>query len=138
MTGWILVDTGPLVALVSPDDEHHVFCTEHSKQLPRTLHTSWPVLTETCYLLRKRPQAVQRILASLRGGLLQCLDLQRDAPDWLSAFFERFGDREPQLADASLVYLAERHAIDRVFTLDRRDFSIYRLSNGRSLTIVPA
>jgi len=42
-----------------------------------------------------------------------------------------------QVADGALVYLAEREGIDTVFTLDRRDFSVYRLRNGRGLRILP-
>ena len=42
-----------------------------------------------------------------------------------------------QIADGALVYLAEREGIENVFTLDRRDFSVYRLGNGRSLRILP-
>jgi hypothetical protein len=41
------------------------------------------------------------------------------------------------LADGALVYLAHREGIDTVFTLDRRDFSVYRLGDGRSLRVVP-
>jgi hypothetical protein len=43
----------------------------------------------------------------------------------------------PQLADAALVYLAGREGIDTIFTLDRRDFSIYRATRGRSFRIIP-
>jgi predicted nucleic acid-binding protein len=43
----------------------------------------------------------------------------------------------PQLADVSLVYLAGRERIETIFTLDRRDFSIYRTSRGRSFRILP-
>jgi hypothetical protein len=35
------------------------------------------------------------------------------------------------------MYIAEQEAIDTVFTLDRRDFSIYRTSDDRALAIVP-
>ena len=50
---------------------------------------------------------------------------------------ERYEDMGVQLADASLVYLAERESIETVFTLDRRDFSVYRTSRKRALTIIP-
>jgi predicted nucleic acid-binding protein len=43
----------------------------------------------------------------------------------------------PQVADAALVYLAGREKIETVFTLDRRDFSVYRASGRRALSIVP-
>jgi predicted nucleic acid-binding protein len=50
---------------------------------------------------------------------------------------ERYEDIRPQLADAALVYLAERERIDTMFTLDHRDFSIYRTGRKRSFRIVP-
>ena len=40
---------------------------------------------------------------------------------------------ESRLADAALVHLAERENIDTIFTLDRRDFSIYRTASNRVL-----
>jgi predicted nucleic acid-binding protein len=41
------------------------------------------------------------------------------------------------LADSALAYLAECEGIDKVFTLDRRDFPVYRLAGGRSLALIP-
>jgi len=35
------------------------------------------------------------------------------------------------------MFIAEREGIDTVFTLDKRDFSVYRASDGRALSIVP-
>jgi predicted nucleic acid-binding protein len=50
---------------------------------------------------------------------------------------ERYATIRAQLADAALMFIAEREAIDTVFTLDRRDFAVYRTSDGQALTIVP-
>ena len=41
------------------------------------------------------------------------------------------------MGDAALMYLAEREGIDSVFALDRRDFTIYRTTDGRALIIIP-
>lgn len=49
----------------------------------------------------------------------------------------KYGDLEPQLADAALVYLAQREGIDTIFTLDRRDFHIYRSARKQSFQILP-
>ena len=46
-------------------------------------------------------------------------------------------DIRPQLADAALVYLAEREGIDTIFTLDQRDFSVYRSGRRRPFRILP-
>lgn len=37
-----------------------------------------------------------------------------------------------------MVYLAEREGIDTVFTLERRDFSVYKLAGNRSLRLLPS
>jgi predicted nucleic acid-binding protein len=50
---------------------------------------------------------------------------------------ERYATLGAQLADAALVFIAEREGIETVFTLDRRDFTVYRTSDGRALTLVP-
>jgi predicted nucleic acid-binding protein len=56
---------------------------------------------------------------------------------WIATFMRRYRRFKPQLADAALIHLAERENLDVIFTLDRRDFSVYRLSSGRSLQILP-
>jgi predicted nucleic acid-binding protein len=50
---------------------------------------------------------------------------------------KRYEEIRPQLADATLVYLANREQIDTIFTLDYRDFSIYRRGRKRAIRIVP-
>ena len=47
----ILVDTGPLVALIHQDDEHHEVCKKTFSSIGEPLGTVWPVLTEAMYLL---------------------------------------------------------------------------------------
>jgi len=49
---------------------------------------------------------------------------------------KRYWNIKPQLADAALVHLAARDGLDTIFTLDRRDFSIYRLPRGRTFRII--
>lgn len=134
----VLVDTGPLVALLSAADNHHAACVEQLKALQPPLLTCWPVLTEAAWLLRRQPEAVQRLLRSVDGGLLRILELEEHAVDWIAGFMQRYQDAGAQLADASLVYLAQREGIATVFTLDRRDFSIYRLTGGRRFILLPA
>ena len=47
----ILIDTGPLVALIHADDDHHERCKEALQSLPGSFATVWPVFTEAVYLL---------------------------------------------------------------------------------------
>lgn len=133
----VLVDAGPLVALFSRKDSNHDLCVSASKAMAPPYLTSWPVLTETAWLLRHYPLAVKELLQSIGKDFLKILDLDQHFVGWSIAFLERYENIGVQLADASLVYLAERERVFEVFTLDRRDFTVYRTTRNRALNIVP-
>ena len=50
---------------------------------------------------------------------------------------ERYRTLPMDLADASLVRVAERDGVRTVFTLDRRDFTVYRPARTGRFTIIP-
>lgn len=133
----VLVDTGPLVAILSRDDEYHETCVQALREMHGPLFSCWPVITEAAWLLRSSARVVQQLLQSVDGGFLELLPLAGSDATAVAAIMKRYEDIRPQLADAALVYLAERERIDTVFTLDHRDFSIYRSGRKRSFRIVP-
>lgn len=136
----VLVDTGPLVAILSSVDEHHITCLQTLHQLPGTLLSCWPVITEAAWLLRSHPQAVQRLMRSCSegdGGFLELVPIGGAEASAIADTMKEYEDLRPQLADAALVYLAHREGIDTIFTLDRRDFAVYRSANKRPFRMVP-
>lgn len=133
----ILVDTGPLVAILSEADEHHLSCVAALKEMPGPLLTCWPVITEAAWILRRSSRAIQRLLASVDSGLIEILPLAASEAKSIAAIMNRYESMAPQLADAALVYLAGREKIETIFTLDRRDFSVYRTGRRRAFRIVP-
>jgi predicted nucleic acid-binding protein len=68
--------------------------------------------------------------------LLALLPIGQDATAW--NFLRRYHEIEPDLADAALVYLAEREDIPTIFTLEQRDFSIYHYRRNRRLENIPS
>jgi uncharacterized protein len=133
----VLVDTGPLVAIMSRADEHHKICLETLHNLPGPMFSCWPVITEAAWLLRGEAGAVPRLLNSISEGLLEFLALQSAESGQIAKLMEQYKDLRPQLADAALVYLAERDDFDLIFTLDRRDFSVYQRGRKRAFRIIP-
>ena len=133
----VLADTGPLVAILSRADQHHEACVEVLRTLPAPLFSCWPVITEAVWLLRRYPGAIQQLLGSIEEGLLGLLPLQGSEAKAIAEVMRRYRDIKPQLADAALVYLAERESIDTIFTRDRRNFSVYRTSRKRPFQILP-
>lgn len=133
----ILIDTGPIVAILSRADQHHRRCADALADLRPPLFTCWPVLTEAQWLLRHDSTAITGLFRAFETGLLALLPVDATALPWLEAFLLRYPKIEPDLADATLVYLAEREGIHTIFTLDRRDFSVYRYGKNRRLNIIP-
>ncbi len=134
----MLIDTGPLVAVLAERDMHHSVCVETLKTLRPPLVTSWAVLTEVTYLLRKHPESIQALFRLLNESTLLIPPIDASMSPWLAHFFTQYHDQDPQLADATLVYLPEQLQIQQIFTLDRRHFSIFRFGNGHSFSLLPA
>ncbi len=132
-----LIDTGPLVALYHDQDPHHARCRAALARLAPPLLTSWPVLTEAAWLLRKRPDALKAVFGGFGGGLFGLLPLDGGDLAAIAAILARYETTGIQLADASLAHLADREGIRTIFTTDRRDFSIIRLKRNRALRLVP-
>jgi uncharacterized protein len=133
----VLVDTGPLVALLSAYDQFHHSCLEALSTLAPPLYTCWPVLTEAAWLLRSNPATVESLLESGASGLFKILSLTEEDAIAIAAILKRYRSLKPQLADAALVHLAQRERIYTVFTLDRRDFQVYRPARSRTFRILP-
>lgn len=133
----VLADTGPLVAIMSRTDEHHGTCVQTLHDLPGPLFSCWPVITEAAWLLRGHAGAVRQLLNSISTGFLELLPIQSGEAAEIATMMEKFRNIRPQLADAALVYLAERDGFDVIFTLDRRDFSVYNAGRKRPFRIIP-
>jgi predicted nucleic acid-binding protein len=95
------------------------------------------VITEAVWLLRAYQGATQQLLSSINEQFLALLPLAGSEARAIAGIMKRYEDIRPQLADAALVYLADREGIDTIFTLDRRDFSVYRSARKRTFRILP-
>lgn len=133
----VLLDAGPLVALATPEDQYHRSCLEALSDLPLPFVTTWPVLTEAAWLLSQSPKFIQSLIRSCSRGDLRIGELSAKSLGWIADFMARYANVPADLADASLMYIAEERKIETVFTVDRRDFNIYRTRGNRALKIIP-
>ena len=137
MTGHVLVDTGPVVAILVESDEHHEACVEQLHHIRGPLLTCWPVITEAAWLLRAYPQAIRKLLSSFQGRPFELVPLGETDLPGIAAILAKYEGLGIQLADAALVHLANREGIESIFTLDRRDFGVLRLAHGKKLRLIP-
>jgi predicted nucleic acid-binding protein len=131
----IIADTGFWLALANRRDKHHAAAIKALARLKEPLITTWPVLTETCHLLVSRigVEAELAFIASAQDGAFEVFDLE--ATQWarIHELMEHYRDLPMDLADASLVLLAERRDAGGILSTDRRDFAAYRWKNRKPL-----
>jgi uncharacterized protein len=77
------------------------------------------------------------MLNSIDTGFLGLLPLASADAKPIAAALKKYRDVRIQLADAALVHLAGRNGLDTIFTLDQRDFSVYRLPKRRMFRVIP-
>lgn len=132
-------DTGPLLALIDRRDPDHDRCADTLRTITPPLVTTWACMTEAMYLVRRLGGwSFQRELWGLwESSLLTLSDLPHGSERQLLALMEKYQDTPMDLADASLVLLADELKTSQVFTLDS-DFRIYPTLDGGSFDIVPA
>lgn len=134
----VLVDTGPLVALFDPSDSEHDRCKRALAHLRRNRRvTSLSVLTEAVCLLGFSSRAQRALLPFVAAGAVEIADFSAGQVSRAAALMERYESLPIDFADATLVVLAEYFQTISVFTLDHRDFSVYRLGR-RAFRLVPA
>jgi len=133
----ILVDAGPLVALVDADDRHHAQCVATLRDVREPLGTVWPPLLEALYLLGDLRRAQDALWEMLVRGAVRLLPLGLDEVPRMRALMRKYADRPMDAADAALVAVAEREGIRTIFTIDRRDFLVYRLHGRVRPTVIP-
>lgn len=133
---WLL-DTGPVVAYLSRDDAAHERCIAAFGSFQGVLHTTEAVITECMHFSAALHDGPDRCLRFFkRSGVIMCpMTLRRF--DRCSELIHRYASAPMDYADATLVALAEESGIGRIFTLDRRGFSIYRWGRDRAFEILP-
>lgn len=99
--------------------------------------TTWPVFIETMYMLQNISWQAQRTLWEYhQRDALILQDIGKASLDRLQTLMERYRDTPMDLADASLIVLAEQRNFTRIFTLDSH-FHAYRLHGRQRLEIIP-
>ena len=134
----ILVDAGPLIALIDRGEPDHERCVEALSRLTAPMVTTWPAFTEAMYLLGSAGgwKAQEALWKLLDRGDLQFVPLDGAVQDRTQALMAKYRDLPMDLADATLVAAAEARGLTTVFTLDR-EFEVYRWRGKRKFEVIP-
>ena len=134
-----LIDTGPLIAIIDRGQgDIHNRCVEVCETLSGPLLTTWPCFTEAMYFLADlRGWTGQAALWKMwQQRALYIYDIDLQSCERMRVLMEKYKDIPMDLADASLVAVAEDLNLRQIFTLDS-DFYIYRIQDKDAFDVIP-
>lgn len=137
MAATALVDTGALLAILDRQDPWHVRCVEAFDSLELPLLTSTAVLTELFHLVGSSRRDTAAAWHFIRAGVVTIGAIGDEDLGVLERLMDRYHDRPMDLADATLVLLAERESLTTILTVDNDDFETYRIGGRKRFRVVP-
>lgn len=127
-----LIDSGPLIALFDRSDKYHDKCLDFIKSYSGELITSWSVITEVSHMLDFNLQVQIDFLKWCELGGIKVYDIPHSDITNIRVMMEKYIDIPMDLADASLMYIANKENIKDIISIDS-DFDIYRTLKKQNL-----
>ncbi len=136
----VIADSGAIYALYDLDDAHHSAVRQVIESEPGAIILPVVLLAELDYLLEEYlgVNAELDFLDDLASGAYALEPFTPQDAARCREILSTYQDLKPGLADAAVVVTAEKLGIDRVLTLDERDFRVLRPKGGEPFTLLPA
>ena len=132
----VLLDTGPLIAVLDRADQGHQACSDLWNDIADRCITTEAVVAEASHMVGR--SAVPSLpLELLLAARIPVVSLERPGHEHAVRLMRRYAELPMDYADATLVVVAEALRASTVFTLDRKGFRAYRLGTRGTFTILP-
>ncbi|MCC6222244.1 MAG: PIN domain-containing protein [Thermoleophilia bacterium] len=135
----LVIDTGPIVAILDRDDEAHARCAELLSSTDEWRVIPSPVLPEVDALCRRHQarEAFTRLLGDVRRGAIRVEDLLPEDYERVMEILDGYRDLRVGFVDAAVLAIVERLGETRLATLDRRHFGVMRPRHIEALELLP-
>ena len=127
-----IIDSGPLIALFDGSDKYHNDVLNFMKEYKGKLITSWAVITEVFHMLDFNLQVQIDFLKWCEVGGIEVYNITQDEISNIRVMMEKYIDIPMDLADGTLMYIANKENIKNIVSIDS-DFDIYRTLKKQSL-----
>jgi predicted nucleic acid-binding protein len=128
-----IIDSGPIIALFDRSDKFHNKVLDFLKTYKGKLVTSWAVITEVSHMLDFNLQVQIDFLKWCEVGGIEVYDISQTEISNIRIMMEKYIDVPMDLADATLMYIANKENIKNIVSIDNSDFDIYRTLKKQSL-----
>jgi predicted nucleic acid-binding protein len=133
----VIVDTGPLVALLNRRERHHAWAAKIMDTIEPPIFTCDPVLSEACFLLQDMDGGADAVMELVARGIVRSDFHVMAEVDSVRALMKKFAAVPMSLADACVVRMTELDQKSIVLTLDS-DFKVYRRNKRQVVpTLMP-
>ena len=133
-----LFDTGFLLAILNVEDDLHESCVaayqdENRAALPEV------VIPELAYMVMRGLgyKALAEFLRSVAAGDFVLVPTELQDLNRAAEILEKYADAKIDFVDCVIVAIAERLNIERILTVDRRHFNLFRPAHCEFFEIVP-
>jgi uncharacterized protein len=133
----VLLDTGPIVALLDRSERNHDRCRRAVEELDAPLVTAEAVIAEACYLVRDIKGAQDAILENVERHIFAIPFRLEESVKSIRVLMKKYANVPMDFADACLVAMADELDTARILTLDE-DFRVYRWRRTRRFDLVIA
>jgi uncharacterized protein len=128
-----LIDSGPLIALFDRSDSYHQSVLTFLKSYKGELITSWSIITEVSHMLDFNLNVQIDFLKWVELGGITLYEISANDIFHIRTMMEKYSDIPMDLADATLMYIANKEHIKTIVSIDS-DFNIYRILKKQNLT----
>ncbi len=135
MAKTVLLDAGPLIAILDKRDTHHLWAQEHLSKLTGRLVTCESVLSEVIFITKTNVRATEAIRGMLNEDILSIESSLEENQNVIFNRLLKYWDTHASLADMHLLNLYDNKENAVIFTLDS-DFLIYKDSKGKQLNLI--
>jgi uncharacterized protein len=133
----VVMDTGPLVALLNRSDRHHDWVREVLDTVEPPVFTCEAVISEACFLLSRIHDGQDAVLELLARDIIKVDFRLSSEVVALRALMKKFQSVPMSFADACLVRMTELEPRSRILTFDS-DFRVYRRNRRQAIpTVMP-
>ena len=124
-----IADSGLLIALIDRLDPFHSWAVRVIEKEEPPFLVCEPVCAEVAAVLGTPSQILQMLQ---RGDLRLAFSLENERPA-IQKLTSKYRDQPMDLADACVVRMSELYPVCQVFTVDRKDFTVYRRSGNKPI-----
>jgi predicted nucleic acid-binding protein len=134
-----LLDSGFLFASLNASESEHQATVRVLENIREPIVLPVPAITEVAYLLARdiSNEAAADFIASLASTELTLENPRQEDYSRSAEILRQYSDASLDFVDALIVAIAERLNIDRLLTLDRRDFQLIRPRHCTSFELLP-